>query len=63
MILIEEVHIKRCRVIKPDAGPKVRAMELRKAHVQQRVLQQEKVCAGNNEFFFSALFARKPRIL
>ena len=54
-MMLEEVHVKLCRVTKLELGPEIDVAELRNEHVLQRAREQEKVPAGAGRFCLRTL--------
>ena len=53
-----------CEMItKPDLGPEIRVVELRKGHMKQYVREKEKLAFPNDKSCFTAFFTQKSRIL
>ena len=61
-MMLEEVHVKLCRITKLDLGPEIDVAELRNEHVQQRAREQEKVPAGASRFCLRALRTKLSRM-
>ena len=61
-MMLEEVHVKLCRITKFDLGPEIDVPELRNEHVQQRAREQEKVPAGAGRFCLRALCIKLSRM-
>ena len=60
--MLEEVHVKLCRITKLDLDQEIDVPELRKEHVQQRAREQEKVHAGTCLFRLRALLTQLSRM-
>ena len=61
-MMLEEVHVKLCRITKLDLGPEIDVAELRNEHVSQRAREQEKVAAGAGRFCLRTLRTKWSRI-
>ena len=60
--MLEEVHVKLCRITKLDWGPEIDVADLRNEHVLQRAREQEKVPAGAGRFCLRALRTKLSRM-